>query len=456
MPTVDVFNVKREKVGSLALSDEVFGAEVKEQLFYEVVKAQLASQRQGTAAAKERAAVSGSSKKLYKQKGTGRARQGSLRAPHHVGGGQAHPPRPRDWSYRPPRKVRVGALKSALSLLLKEGRLIVVDKLGFEAAKTKQAAGVLKTLSDRKKTLVVDGSTNENLKLSLRNLETALFLPPEGVNVYDILRHDTLVVSQDAVKALEARCLKLEERAMQPESIIRRPILLTEKANRLRAANQIAFEVHRGANKIQIRDAVQKLFKVTVTDVHTMVYRGKDRRMGRGVAKLQNWKKAVVTLKAGDTIEFFDESGESKESLESCRSRPSSRRLPRAVSIRSSTPATSPRTPPSAACWTSRPARVVVTTTVASPRASVAVATSSAIASSTSVATRPACRPTSRRSSTTRTARAASRCSTTSTARSATSWRPTASRWATRSSPAATRTSSRGTRFPCASSRSAR
>src|SRR3954449_10277151 len=129
MPKVDVFNLKREKVGELDLSDDVFGAEVKEQLFYEIVKAQLASRRQGTAAAKERAAVSGSTKKLYRQKGTGRARHGSIRAPIFAGGGQAHPPVPRDWSYRPPRQVRVGALKSALSLLLKEGRLIVVENI---------------------------------------------------------------------------------------------------------------------------------------------------------------------------------------------------------------------------------------------------------------------------------------------------------------------------------------
>ena len=208
MPTIDVFNLKREKVGSLALSDEVFGAEVKEQLFYEVVKAQLASKRQGTASAKERAAVSGSSKKLFKQKGTGRARQGSIRAPHHVGGGQAHPPRPRDWSYRPPAKVRAGALRSALSLFVREGRLIVVDNFDLGAIKTKTAANALKTLQATKKTLVVDGVKNEKLKTSLRNLEHALFLPPEGVNVYDLLRHDHLVLSQDAAKALEARCLK--------------------------------------------------------------------------------------------------------------------------------------------------------------------------------------------------------------------------------------------------------
>jgi len=94
---------------------------------------------------------------------------------------------------------------------------------------------------------------------------------------------------------------------MTPEKILKRPIFLTEKASRLREQNKVVFEVARDANKIQIREAVQKLFKVTVTDVHTMVYRGKDRRMGRGYAKLQNWKKAVITLKSGDTIQFFDE-----------------------------------------------------------------------------------------------------------------------------------------------------
>src|SRR5260370_37997989 len=115
MATFDVFNLQREKVGSIDLADEVFGVEVREHLFYEVVKAQLASRRQGTQAAKERAAVSGSSKKLYKQKGTGRARHGSIRAPVYVGGGRAHPPRPRRWGHPPPRHVRVGGPLGALS-----------------------------------------------------------------------------------------------------------------------------------------------------------------------------------------------------------------------------------------------------------------------------------------------------------------------------------------------------
>jgi large subunit ribosomal protein L4 len=211
MATIDVYNMKREKVGSVELADEVFATEVKEHLFYEVVKAQLASRRQGTAAAKNRSAVSGSTKKLYKQKGTGRARHGSIRAPVYVGGGRAHPPRPRDWSYRPPQQVRSSALRSALSKLHKEGRLVIVDRIELPEVKTKGLVAALETLQNQKEkqksALVVDSAANEKLRLSIRNCKDHQFLPPEGVNVYDLLRHDTLVLSKDAVKALEQRCL---------------------------------------------------------------------------------------------------------------------------------------------------------------------------------------------------------------------------------------------------------
>lgn len=205
---VNVYNLKREQVGEIELSDEVFGADVKEHLFYEVVKAQLASRRAGTKATKERSAVSGSTKKLYRQKGTGRARQGSLRAPHHPGGGVAHALEPQDWSYRPPRKVRIGALKSALSLFAKQDRLIVLDSLDLPEIKTKAIVDALGALKADKKALVVDNVSNEKLVKSIRNLEHHQFLPPEGVNVYDLLRHDHLVVSKEAAKALEARCLR--------------------------------------------------------------------------------------------------------------------------------------------------------------------------------------------------------------------------------------------------------
>lgn len=208
MAKVDVYNLKREKVGEIELSDEVFASEVKEHLVHEVVTAQLASGRTGTKAAKERAAVQGSGSKMYKQKGTGRARHGTIRAPIFVGGGRAHPPKPQDFKTRPPRRVRVGALKSALSLLVKEGRLTVVDSMDLGEIKTKKLVGVLSTLQAGPKTLVVDDKSNDNLRLSIRNIQKSQFLPPEGVNVYDLLRHEHLVVSKVAAKALEARCLE--------------------------------------------------------------------------------------------------------------------------------------------------------------------------------------------------------------------------------------------------------
>jgi len=208
MPKLDVYNLKREKVGDIDLADEVFATDVKEHLLHEVVTSQLAGQRAGTRAGKERSAIRGSKKKIYKQKGTGQARHGSKRAPIFVGGGRAHPPRPQDWSFRPPRRVRIGALKSALSLLVKEGRLIVVENIDLGEIKTKKLAGVLDKLEAGKKCLVVDDRGNENLKLSIRNLKDRAFLPPEGVNVYDLLRHDHLVVSKGAAKALEARLME--------------------------------------------------------------------------------------------------------------------------------------------------------------------------------------------------------------------------------------------------------
>ena len=206
MAKVKVKNLQGEGVGELELSDDVFGAEVNEGLLYEVVKAQLASRRAGTANTKTRSEVAGSSKKLYKQKGTGRARHGSIRAPIYVGGGQQHGPKPRDYSYRPPRQMRIGALRSALSMKLRDGRLTVLDGFDLDEIKTKALVGVLETLEAAKSAVIVAGKENEKLRLSARNLAKHIVLPPEGVNVYDLLRHDHLILTKDAVAALEARC----------------------------------------------------------------------------------------------------------------------------------------------------------------------------------------------------------------------------------------------------------
>ena len=206
MAKVSVYNLSRKSVGEIDLPDEVFGAEVNEGLLYDVLKAQLASKRSGTANTKIRAEVRGSTRKIYRQKGTGRARHGAITAPIFVGGGKAHGPKPRSFGYRPPRKMRVGALKSALSLKLKEGRLLVVDDFALSEAKTKRLGQILDTLQVGKSSIIVDSNSNENLRLSVRNMRTHQFLPPEGVNLYDLLRHEHLIVTKSAALALSERC----------------------------------------------------------------------------------------------------------------------------------------------------------------------------------------------------------------------------------------------------------
>jgi large subunit ribosomal protein L4 len=205
MPKVKVYNLNKQGVGEIDLSDSVFDATVSESLMYEVLKAQLASQRKGTSSSQTRSEVSRTKRKLYKQKGTGNARHGSRKAPTFVGGGTAHGPKPRDFSYRPPRKMRIGALKGALSLKLREGQLLVVQDFELDEVKTKKLAAVLDKLEVHRGALIVDGKENEKLRLSARNLENHSVLSPEGVNLYDLLRHEHLVLTQTAVQALEAR-----------------------------------------------------------------------------------------------------------------------------------------------------------------------------------------------------------------------------------------------------------
>jgi large subunit ribosomal protein L4 len=205
MPKVKVYNLRREESGEIDLADEVFATEVNEALLYDIVKAQLASRRAGTAKTKGRAEVRGSSRKLYKQKGTGRARHGSIRAQQYVGGGKAHGPQPHSFAYRPTRKQRLGALKSALSLKLQEGRLTVVSDFQLAEIKTKGLSQVLDTLNVAAGSLLVDVNANENLRMSARNLPNHQFLPPEGVNVYDLLRFEHLVLTKDAAAAIQKR-----------------------------------------------------------------------------------------------------------------------------------------------------------------------------------------------------------------------------------------------------------
>src|SRR4051794_9548011 len=205
MATIDIKNLDGKKVGSVDLDDSVFGVEVNEHLLWEVVKAQRAKKRAGTHSTKRRDEVRGGGKKPYKQKGTGNARQGSTRAPHYVGGGSVFGPKPRDYEYNVPKKVKASALRSALSLRLKEGKLVILDQFAVEPKRsTRQVVAALGKLG-APKALVVDVKGNEWLPRGVHNLATAKYLAQEGVNVYDVLRFETLVLTRAATEALQAR-----------------------------------------------------------------------------------------------------------------------------------------------------------------------------------------------------------------------------------------------------------
>ena len=203
MPTVKVRNLKNEEVGEVQLSDAVFGVPFNEPLIHAAVRNFMANARQGTSATKTRGDVSGAGRKLWKQKGTGRARIASLRSPLWKGGGNVHGPQPRDWSYNLPKKMRQGALRSALSERVREGNVLVVDSWTLEKPKTKEFSASLGSLGLEGKTLIVDSYDNRNLMLSARNLRQAKVINSFGLNIYDLLYHDHLVLSRAAAQELE-------------------------------------------------------------------------------------------------------------------------------------------------------------------------------------------------------------------------------------------------------------
>jgi large subunit ribosomal protein L4 len=203
MPTVKVRNVKNEEVGEVELSEAVFGAPLNEGLIHAAVRNFMANARSGNSATKTRGDVSGAGRKLWKQKGTGRARIASLRSPLWKGGGNAHGPQPRDWSYNMPKKMRQGALRSALSERVREGNVFVLDGWNLDKPKTKDFSQSLTQLGLGGKTLIVDSFDNENLLLSARNLRQAKVVNSFALNIYDLLYHDQLVLSREAATELE-------------------------------------------------------------------------------------------------------------------------------------------------------------------------------------------------------------------------------------------------------------
>ena len=202
MPTVDVVELSNQKVGELELADKVFAAEINKALLYEAVRHSQAAARAGTVKTKVRREVAGSGKKLWKQKGTGRARIGSIRSPIWRHGGTSHGPRPRDYSYSLPRKMQLGALRSALSAKLRDGELKVVNAFSFEDHKSKAVRSALDRLEATKSVLVVDNGENRNLSLGSRNLDGVTLRASREVTVYELLKHDKVLLSQAAAAKL--------------------------------------------------------------------------------------------------------------------------------------------------------------------------------------------------------------------------------------------------------------
>ena len=203
MPSIDVYNVEGKKVSTVELNEEIFGIEPNEAVVHSVLVNYLANQRQGTQSTKTRAEVRGGGRKPWRQKGTGRARQGSIRAPQWIKGGIALGPKPRSYKYRVNRKERQLAIKSLLSSKVLENNLVVVDKIDFKEIKTKQMANAMKNLKVEEKAFVVLAASNENVQKSARNLENVKTGSVNTINVYDLLRYQKLVLTVDAIKKIE-------------------------------------------------------------------------------------------------------------------------------------------------------------------------------------------------------------------------------------------------------------
>lgn len=204
MAVVDVINVTGEKVSQAEISDDIFNISVKNTILHEVVKMQLASKRSGTACVKNRSDVKGSTRKLFRQKGTGNARPGSIRSPLRRGGGVVFGPHPKSWAFSIPKKVRRLALKMALSTKFQNESLMVLDAFELKEIKTKKVHEILSKLNVGK-ALIISDNDNTNLELSARNIPKIKILKTEGLNVYDILKYDKLIIIEASIKGIEGR-----------------------------------------------------------------------------------------------------------------------------------------------------------------------------------------------------------------------------------------------------------
>ena len=299
---------------TVELPAEVFDVQVNIPLIHQVVVAQLAAARQGTHDAKTRGEVSGGGRKPYRQKGTGRARQGSTRAPQFAGGGVAHGPNPRNYEQRTPKKMKAAALRGALSDRARGGRVHVLPGFGEgEAPSTKSALAALASVvtGDQHRVLIVLERNDDLTWKSLRNVGGVHLLVEDQLNTYDVLVSDDVVFTEGALQTYVKRATGSathdrggRDMIPDPRDVLYAP-LISEKSYGLLDENKYTFLVDPDANKSEIKIAVEKVFGVKVTDVNTMNRKGKRKRTRGGFGKRKDTKRAIVTLVAGDRIDIF-------------------------------------------------------------------------------------------------------------------------------------------------------
>ncbi len=303
MANVTVYNMEGNEVGTMELNDAVFGVEVNEHLVHLAVVRQLANNRQGTQKAKTRSEVSGGGRKPWRQKGTGHARQGSIRAPQWTGGGVVFAPVPRDYEVKMNKKERRAALKSALTSKVQDNKLVVVDALTLADVKTKEMQKVLTNLK-AEKALVITATDDKNVILSARNITDVQTATPI---------HQRIRCYEPQHRNRNQRCCSIHRGGIcimadiKYYDVIKKPVI-TEKSMNAMAEKKYTFLVHPEANKSQIKEAVEKMFEGTkVKSVNTMNMDGKKKRRGMTVGKTAKTKKAIVALtEDSKDIEIFE------------------------------------------------------------------------------------------------------------------------------------------------------
>jgi large subunit ribosomal protein L4 len=307
-PKAPLLGISGKSSKEATLDEDVFGADLKPHLVHEAVRSELNARRAGTQSAKTRGLVAGGRGKPWRQKGTGRARAGTIRAPQFVGGGVVFAPEPRGYSVKVNRKAYRSALRGALSAHAAEGTIAVVDGSAFDEPSTKKAASFLEAWGKEHPVLLVANEDETGLVKSFRNLDRVVVVPPSEVEVAGVVWARALLVSEAALESVQGRAaesLRGGTMSLHPNEVLLAPVV-SEKSYSLIEDRKYSFRVHQDAHKTQVRQAVEQLFGVKVISVNMVKVPSKPKMRNYRKGTRPGWKKAIVQLREGDSIEIFE------------------------------------------------------------------------------------------------------------------------------------------------------